>query len=327
MKAEILRELRTSSDFVSGQELCSRFGVSRTAVWKVIRQLEADGYDIEAVTNKGYKLISYPDILSSAELMSRMNTQWAGRKVYFKQELDSTNEYAKYLAEEGKDHGSLVVANAQTAGKGRRGREWASPAGEAIYMSLILRPEFSPNNASMLTLIMALAVADTISQLHSDLKVSIKWPNDVLVNEHKVCGILTEMNAEPDFIHDVVIGVGINVNQKVFPEELQETATSLRIEKGEHIERSPLIIGAMEYFEYYYGIYAEHLDFSYFVQTYDGYLINRGREVRVLDPKGEYTGTAEGVNDHGELIINLPDGSARTVSSGEVSVRGIYGYV
>jgi BirA family biotin operon repressor/biotin-[acetyl-CoA-carboxylase] ligase len=327
VKAEILRELRTSGDFVSGQDLCDRFGVSRTAVWKVIRQLEADGYDIEAVTNKGYKLLSYPDILSSAELMSRINTQWAGRKVYFKPEMESTNEYAKYLAEEGKDHGSLVVTNAQTAGKGRRGRQWISPPGEAVSMSLILRPEFSPDRASMLTLVMALSVADTISQLHPELKVSIKWPNDVLVNEHKVCGILTEMDAEPDYIHDVIVGVGINVNQKEFPEELSDIATSLRIEKGEHIDRAGLIIGTMEYFEYYYGIYAEHLDFSCFVQNYDGYLVNRGREVRVLDPKGEYTGTAEGVNDRGELIVNLPDGSARTVSSGEVSVRGIYGYV
>ncbi len=327
MKAELLRELRTSTDYVSGQSLCEKFGVSRTAVWKVIGQLRAEGYDIEAVTNRGYRLCSYPDILSGVELMSRMNTEWAGRKVYFRKETGSTNDDAQYLAEEGMDHGSLVVAEKQTGGKGRRGRVWESPSGQNIYMSLLLRPDFSPDKASMLTLVMALAVADTISQLHSELKVGIKWPNDILVGERKVCGILTEMNAEPDYIHDVVIGVGINVNQMEFPAEIAETATSIRLAKGDHVDRAALILGIMEMFEYYYGIFAEHQDLSAMVHVYDGYLVNRGRQVRVLDPKGEYEGEAEGINDSGALIVNLPDGSAKAVSSGEVSVRGIYGYV
>ncbi len=327
MKAEILRELRTTGDYISGQELSERYGVSRTAIWKVIRQLEAEGYDIEAVTNKGYKLISYPEILSGCELMSRVNTKWAGRKVYFHSETDSTNEDAKYLAEEGAEHGSLIVADVQTAGKGRRGRVWETAKGEAIAMSLLLRPSFSPDKASMLTLLMAISVAEVISQLHPELKVNIKWPNDVLVNDKKVCGILTEMNAEPDYIHHVVIGVGINVNQREFPEELQETAISLAMAKGEKVERSALILGIMEYFEYYYGIFEQRLDVSDFVEIYDGYLINRNRQVRVLDPKGEYEGVAEGINDNGELIIHMTDGTLRRVSSGEVSVRGIYGYV
>ncbi len=327
MKAELLRELRTSTDYVSGQSLCEKFGVSRTAVWKVIEQLRAEGYDIEAVTNRGYRLCSYPDIISGSELMSRMNTEWAGRKVYFRKETGSTNEDAKYLGEEGMDHGSLVVAEKQTEGKGRRGRSWESPAGNNIYMSLLLRPDFSPDKASMLTLLMALAVADTISQLHTELKVGIKWPNDILVNDHKVCGILTEMDAEPDCINHVVIGIGINVNQTEFPEELGNIATSLRLEKGDHVDRASLILGVMEMFEYYYGIFVEHQDVSAFVSVYDGYLVNRGKEVRVLDPKGEYNGVAEGINDSGALIVNLPDGSARAISSGEVSVRGIYGYI
>ena len=327
VKAEILKELRNTKGYISGQEISDKLGVSRTAVWKVIQQLEVEGYDIEAVTNKGYHLISYPEILASGELMSRMTTLWAGKRVYFHKETESTNEDAKYLAEEGMEHGSLVVADTQTGGKGRRGRTWVSPAGESISMSLLLRPDFLPDKAPMLTLLMAISVAEVISGLHRELDVKIKWPNDVLVNNKKVCGILTEMSAEPDYIHHVIVGVGINANQNFFPEELQDIATSLRIEKGEKVDRTALIIGIMEYFEYYYGIFAEHLDVSDFVDIYDGYLINKGKEVRILDPKGEYTGVAEGINDSGALIVKLSDGTIKTVSTGEVSVRGIYGYV
>lgn len=326
MKAELLRMLRNSKDYISGQELCESFGVSRTAVWKVIKQLQAEGYDIEAITNKGYKLISYPEILSGCELMSRMNTQWAGRKVYFRKECESTNEDAKYLGDEGMDHGSLVVAQTQTGGKGRRGRSWDSPLGTSISMSLLLRPDFAPNQASMLTLLMAISVAEVISK-SCDLDVMIKWPNDILVNRKKVCGILTEMNAEMDYINYVVIGVGINVNQKELPEELAEIATSLLMEKGERVDRNDLILNIMEYFEYYYDIFVENGDVSAFVELYDGYLINRNETVRVLDPKGEYTGIAQGINDRGELIVRREDGSIARVYSGEVSVRGVYGYV
>lgn len=326
MKAELLRMLRNSKDYISGQELCESFGVSRTAVWKVIKQLQAEGYDIEAITNKGYKLISYPEILSGCELMSRMNAQWAGRKVYFRKECESTNEDAKYLGDEGMDHGSLVVAQTQTGGKGRRGRSWDSPLGTSISMSLLLRPDFAPNQASMLTLLMAISVAEVISK-SCDLDVMIKWPNDILVNRKKVCGILTEMNAEMDYINYVVIGVGINVNQKELPEELAEIATSLLMEKGERVDRNDLILNIMEYFEYYYDIFVENGDVSAFVELYDGYLINRNETVRVLDPKGEYTGIAQGINDRGELIVKREDGSIARVYSGEVSVRGVYGYV
>ena len=327
LKADILRALRNAKEHISGQQICDEMGVSRTAVWKVMKQLEAEGYDIEAVTNKGYMLLSYPEILSGSELMSRMNTKWAGKRVYFHKETGSTNEDARYLAEEGMLHGSLVVADSQTGGRGRRGRGWVSPPGESISFSLLLKPSFSPDRASMLTILMAISIAEVISALHPDLDVKIKWPNDVLVNGKKACGILTEMEAEPDYIHYVIIGVGINVNQTEFPEELAQIATSLRIEKGEKAGRPELIVAAMEYFEYYYGIFEEHLDVSDFVDIYDRYLINRDREVRVLDPKGEYTGVAEGINDNGALIVRIPDGSFRTVSSGEVSVRGVYGYV
>lgn len=326
MKAEILRILRSSSDYVSGQEICNKLGVSRTAVWKVIKQLEAEGYDIEGVNNKGYRLVSYPEVISAAELMSRSNTKWAGKRVYYRRETESTNEDAKDLAEDGREHGSLVVAESQTGGKGRRGRSWVSPPGTSIAFSLLLRPDFEPNKASMLTIIMAVAVAEVLSKL-TELDVKIKWPNDVLINKKKVCGILTEMDAEMDYIHNVIVGVGINANNDVFPEEIAMTATSIRLEKGERISRSDIILGIMDYFEFYYEEFVKTGDLSVFVDLYDSYLINRNNQVKVLDPKGEYTGTATGINDYGELIVQKDDGEFVRVSSGEVSVRGVYGYV
>lgn len=326
MKADVLRMIRNSTDYVSGQEICDKLGVSRTAVWKVIKQLEAEGYDIEGVNNKGYRLVSYPEVMTAAELMSRSTTEWAGKRVYYRKETESTNEDAKNLAEDDREHGSLMVADTQTGGKGRRGRSWNSPAGTSISFSLLLRPEFAPNKASMLTLVMAVAVAEVLSKL-TDLDVKIKWPNDILINKKKVCGILTEMDAEMDYIHSVIVGVGINVNNDSFPEEITDIATSIRLEKGERCSRADIILGIMDYFEFYYNEFVKAGDLSIFVDLYDSYLINRNETVKVLDPKGEYTGKANGINDYGELIVQKDDGEFVRVSSGEVSVRGVYGYV
>lgn len=326
MKADVLRMIRTCQDYVSGQEICEKLGVSRTAVWKVIKQLQNEGYDIEGVNNKGYRLVSYPETISAAELMSRVTTEWAGTRVSYRRVTESTNEDAKDFAEEGREHGFLVVADEQTGGKGRRGRAWNSPAGTSISFSLLLRPDFEPNKASMLTLVMAVAVAEVLSKL-TELDVKIKWPNDILINKKKVCGILTEMDAEMDYIHNVIIGVGINVNNNSFPEEIADIATSVCVEKGEKVSRADIILGIMDYFEFYYGEFVKNGDLSVFVDLYDSYLINRNEKVKVLDPKGEYTGTANGINDYGELIVQKDNGDFARVSSGEVSVRGVYGYV
>ena len=326
MKAKVLRIIRERMGIVTMQELCRECGVSKEVILRVIRQLIEDGYDIELEPGRGYYLNSYPETISSCELMSRVNTEWAGRRVYYHEETGSTNEDAKYLAEEGMEHGSLVTAQSQTEGKGRRGRNWTSFKGKNIYMSMILRPDFPVNIASMLTLVMAVSVAETLNQLY-ELEVKIKWPNDVLINGKKVCGILTELCNYPDGTYSVVIGVGVNVNQKEFPEEIADMATSVLLEKGDGCSRSDIILGIMEYFEYYYGLFADSKDLSCLVDLYDGYLINKNRQVRVLDPAGEYEGTAKGINDRGELIVELEDKRITTVYSGEVSVRGIYGYV
>ena len=326
MKTEILKLLRESGDYISGQELCSLFGVSRTAVWKVINQLKEEGYGIEAVQNKGYRLRLNPDVLSYSELKSRIRNNWAGSEIYYYEETGSTNIDAKRLGEEGAAHGTIVVADKQNAGRGRRGRVWQSPAGKDIYFTILLRPSFEPDKASGLTLVMALSVAQAVERKCS-LKAGIKWPNDVVLNGKKICGILTEMNMETDYIQHVVIGVGINVNLDEMPEEISQTATSILWESGEKTARAELLQEVLARFEENYGMYEKESDLSYMLEEYNSYLVNVGKQVKVLDPKGEFEGIARGINASGELLIETPDGKVAEVCAGEVSVRGMYGYV
>ncbi len=326
-KEEILKKLRETKDFVSGQELCEQYGVSRTAIWKVIKQLEKEGYLIEAQNNRGYRLAEdqNSDILSQVEIESCMDTKWVGTTVAFRKQTGSTNIDAKALAETDAPSGALAVADSQTAGRGRCGHGWVAPDGKDIYMSLMLRPDCRPEKASALTLVMALAVLEAVREVIPD-GVGIKWPNDIVVNKKKVCGILTEMSAELDGIHYVVIGVGINVNRTEFADEIKEHATSLFAETGRITKRSKLIASVMHYFEEYYEQFQATWDLSKLAEHYNLFLVNRGREVRVLDPKGEYNGIAQGINEKGELIVERA-GKCELVYAGEVSVRGLYGYV
>lgn len=325
MKAEILKMLRETDSYVSGQELCNKFGVSRTAVWKAINQLKENGYEIEAVQNKGYHLLSAPDIMDQTELESIHATEWAGCEIYYFDSIDSTNTKAKELAEEGHPSGTLVVADRQTAGKGRRGRSWESPTGIGIFMTLMLKPEINPNNASMLTLVAAMATTRAIRRV-TGVPAMIKWPNDIVMNGKKVCGILTEMSAQFDYINHIVIGIGINVHNEDFPEEIAKTASSLYLESGQHIHRASLIEAFLEEFEDVYAEYLKTEDMEGLQKEYDAMLVNRGRQVRVLDPKEPFEGKAMGITKKGELIVDTWE-SRKLVSSGEVSVRGIYGYV
>ncbi|MCI5954738.1 MAG: biotin--[acetyl-CoA-carboxylase] ligase [Lachnospiraceae bacterium] len=326
MKAEILSLLRERGSYVSGQELCEHFNVSRTAVWKAVNQLKKEGYCIQAVQNRGYLLVSEDEVFGQNELESRMDTEWAGHPVSFYETINSTNLRAKLDADNGAPEGALVVADMQTAGRGRRGRTWSSPAGLNVYFTLILKPRYVPDKASMVTLVMALAVAEGIRET-CGVEAGIKWPNDIVVNGKKVCGILTEMSVEKDFIHHVVIGVGINVGLQEFAPELADTATSLQAECGRKVPKAALVANIMKAFEKYYESFREKTDLSDLVDSYNKMLVNRGKTVRVLDPKGEYSGVAEGINELGELLVELPDGHVENVYAGEVSVRGVYGYI
>lgn len=325
MKSEILEALRETDGYVSGQDLCNKFGVSRTAVWKAIKQLKEAGYEIEAVPNKGYHIVSAPDLMNKVELESIRNTTWAGQEIYYYDVTDSTNIRAKELAEEGHPSGTLVVADRQEAGRGRRGRSWDSPSGTGIFMTLLLKPEMNPNHASMLTLVAAMAVARAISKC-AGTEALIKWPNDIVIGGKKICGILTEMSAQFDFINHIVIGIGINVHNEHFPEEIAETAGSILLQTGKRIRRAELIEQILEQFEHYYAIFMETEDLSGLVREYNSILVNMNKSVRVLDPKEPFEGKAMGITKKGELIVDTWE-SRKMVSSGEVSVRGLYGYV
>jgi BirA family biotin operon repressor/biotin-[acetyl-CoA-carboxylase] ligase len=244
-------------------------------------------------------------------------------KRYHYETIDSTNKKAKELAVEGATHGTLITADAQKAGIGRRGRSWSSEKNAGIYMSMLLRPEIGADKASMLTLVAALAVGRVLGKL---CQPAIKWPNDIVLNKKKICGILTEMSLNGTEIDYVVIGIGINVNNKDFPEEICQTASSLFLELGKEIDREMLITEVWKQFAVYYEQFLQTEDLSRLQEEYEQILVNKEEKVKVLDPLGEYIGIAKGITNKGELIVDT-GGELRYVSGGEVSVRGIYGYV
>lgn len=326
MKTKILTLLKESDNHLSGQEICKQFGVSRTAVWKAINQLKEEGYVIEAVPNKGYYLKESPDILSFSEIKSVLSTSWAGQELFYFEEIDSTNTKAKQLADKDAVQGTLVVANMQTGGKGRRGRTWESPANSGIFMSLVLKPNLNPIKASMLTLVMALAAVKACNEV-TQSSCFIKWPNDIVLNGKKICGILTEMSAELDYINHIVIGIGINANIDSFPLELKEKATSIKWETGEKIKRAQLINQILLKFEEEYDIFMKSQNLELQTKEYNRLLINYNKEVVIIEPSKEYTGVALGINEKGELLVKKEDGQVCAVYAGEVSVRGVYGYV
>lgn len=284
---------------------------------------------------------------SKQGLYDVIRTKWAGRQISFYEEIDSTNVRARIEAENGAKHGSLVVADRQTAGLGRRGRSWTSPVGTNVAMTIILKPEISPEKAPMLTLVMAVAVAygmerairkseygrqrmNDAGEMSSEKtagKSGIKWPNDIVVNGKKVCGILTEMGMDRNSIKYVMIGVGINVGRQEFAPELADKATSIESECGCRFSRAAFIAEILSAFEKAYEEFIRTGDLSGLRESYEGLLVNKGQEVNVLDPNGDYRGTALGITDTGELRVRLADGSVENVYAGEVSVRGIYGYV
>lgn len=248
-----------------------------------------------------------------------------GRQLILREVTDSTNLDIQRAVQENAVHGTVAVGERQTAGKGRRGRAWVSPPGENLYFSMLLLPDFEADRASMVTLVMALAVAGAVRD--AGLDAGIKWPNDVVIRGKKVCGILTEMYFKEDGSYYLIIGTGINVNQREFPEEIRGTATSLINEKRAPVIREELLAGVLQRFSGYYDALAERGDLSGLRREYESLLVNYNARVEVLDPKGAWKGVAEGINDTGELLVRHEDGRVEAVYAGEVSVRGIYGYV
>lgn len=329
MKNKILEELKANSgQVVSGEEISRKLGISRTAVWKHIGKLRSEGYNIESQTNSGYKLIGSPDLLTLNELEPFLDTEFIGRNVVYLDSINSTNTYAKKRAEEPFKEGTVVIAEEQSAGKGRLGKHWVSPKGKGIWMSIMLKPDILPADAPKLTIVTAYAVANAILSC-CNLDARIKWPNDIIAGGKKLCGILTEMSAEADEIKYVVIGIGINANLDIgdFGQEVSSIATSISIESGRNISRKSLVASVLKEFELIYKDFERTGSIKFILDEYKNKSAVLGKEIRIISRKEEITGLAIDISEEGHLVVRLDDGSIREVMSGEVSVRGMYGYI
>lgn len=318
----ILELLRRQEGFLSGEDIGRELSITRAAVWKGIKKLREEGYEIEAVTNRGYRLTNPETMYNKRELEQGLKTKTMGQSIYFYEETDTTNNRARELALEGAPEGTLVVAEKQTAGRGRRGKVWESPLGTGIWMSLVLRPQIMPAEASVLTLLCGLATAETI-EAETGLSAGIKWPNDILINGKKAVGILTEMDCEMSQVHFVIPGIGINVNTASFPPEIAEIATSLYLESGKTVSRRRLVHKVLERLEGHYNTFLQTGSFSAMLEDYRKHCITLGKEVHVLG-REPFFAEALDITPEGELLVRRSDnGKEEVVFSGEVSIRGV----
>lgn len=325
MKEEILGYLKEQKDFRSGEEISKKLGVTRAAVWKAIKKLQADGYRITSSTKKGYKLIESPNLVTPHEISEILNTKVLGKKIYYFEEVGSTNNEAKALCREWPEEGTLVIAEKQSGGKGRLGRTWESPSKTGIWMSLVLCPEIMPQYASQITLVAGLGMCEAIKDI-TGLEAKIKWPNDIVVNGKKICGILTEMSAQVEAIDYIVVGIGVNVNMTSFPEELPY-ASSLALEGGKSYSRREIVARFLQIFEKDYEAYKQNPDLEAIIGRYEANCITLHQMVKIISRNEEMIAKAEKINKDGTLVIKMTDGTVKQISSGEVSVRGLYGYI
>ncbi|HCQ88948.1 MAG TPA: biotin--[acetyl-CoA-carboxylase] ligase [Clostridium sp.] len=326
MKNKILKILKDNKNqFISGENLSKDFGITRAAIWKYMNALKEEGYEITSISKKGYKLVNSPDILRYEEVEEYLQTKYIGRNILHYNTIDSTNKAAKSLAIEGIEEGTVIVSEEQTSGRGRLGRSWVSPKSSGIWMSIILKPNISPMMASRVTLIGAAAVHKALEEISIDAK--IKWPNDIVLNNKKLCGILTEMSGEMDKLNYIVMGIGLNVNEEDFSDELKNIATSLKIEKNEHINRKELFGKILNNFEILYDEFKNHGNIASTVNICRKNSLLLGKEVRVINGMKTVTVKALDLDEDGELLVEYEDKSKGKIISGEVSVRGLYGYV
>lgn len=318
----ILELLRRQEGFLSGEDIGRELSITRAAVWKGIKKLREEGYEIEAVTNRGYRLTNPETMYNKRELEQGLKTKTMGQSIYFYEETDTTNNRARELALEGAPEGTLVVAEKQTAGRGRRGKVWESSLGTGIWMSLVLRPQIMPAEASVLTLLCGLATAEAI-KAETGLSAGIKWPNDILINGKKAVGILTEMDCEMSEVHFVIPGIGINVNTASFPPEIADIATSLYLECGKTVSRRRLVHKVLERLEEHYETFLRTGSFTAMLEDYRKHCITLGKEVHVLG-REPFFAEALDITPEGELLVRRADnGKEEVVFSGEVSIRGV----
>lgn len=315
--------LEHSGQYISGEEMSRRLSISRTAVWKQIVKLREQGYEFESAPRRGYRLVRQPDRLSQPSLLQALSgNQSLGKRIKLLTSVSSTQEEARHLAEEGAPHGTLVLAEEQTAGRGRQGRQWYSPPGKGIWMSLLLRPDRQPVSiAPQLTLLTAVAVCRAVRKFGVD--AGIKWPNDILVDGRKLCGILVESVAEDELIRYAIAGIGIDVNlqREDIPQELLPKVTSVQIASGRRIERTELIGAVLMEMEQLYQLYTEK-GFAPIAHLWEALSVTLGRQITVLTPDGEVTGKAIALEENGTLILQENSGNTCTIFSGEVQLGG-----
>lgn len=309
---------KAHGNWVSGEELSRKLGISRTAIWKHACSLRNEGYVIDSSTRKGYLLREAVDRLLPSEIEASLPSMGLKCRVIFEKEVDSTNRLARDLAISGAVEGTLVVAESQTGGRGRKGRNWYSPPGEGIYLSLILRPRFQPAEAQKMSLLTGVALAETLIPIVPS-RISIKWPNDVLAGEKKVAGILIEIGTEIDAIDYMIVGVGLNVNTVPdhFPADLRERATSLAAEIGHPVRRVEILVAFMESFDRYYGL-RDRAGFAPVIRRWRELSDMEGKLVRVHSLERSLEGTSVGIDDDGVLLIKTADDSVRRVIAGDV---------
>jgi BirA family biotin operon repressor/biotin-[acetyl-CoA-carboxylase] ligase len=309
-----------ADDFVSGEAISGKLGLSRAAVWKHVNALRGQGYQIDAVPARGYRLVAIPDRLGALEIGPLLNTHDLGQRLHCSEELPSTNDRARELAEAGAEHGEVVIAESQTAGRGRRGRSWSSPPGQNLYLSVILRPSLPPQRAPELTLVASVAACDACRKAGVD--AGIKWPNDLLVDGRKVAGILTELSAEADAVHWVILGIGVNLNSTLedLPEDLREVATSLAIEREQPVPRALFAAALLSELEQWLDLHAAE-GFGPIRDAWRERSVTLGREVRVDGDRGEIAGVAVDIDDSGALLVRGRAGVTRVVA-GDVRLVG-----
>jgi BirA family biotin operon repressor/biotin-[acetyl-CoA-carboxylase] ligase len=316
--------LRSAPDCVSGAEIGRRVGISRAAVWKHVARLRRAGYRIEGTPACGYRLLESPSPVTPSEIAAHLRSKVLGRVIRYDETVDSTNRVARELARSGAVEGTVVVADGQTAGRGRLGRAWFSPPGLNLYLSVVLRPSVPPARGPQLALVAASAVAATIVEL-SGARPAIKWPNDVLIGGRKVAGILTEMDSEADRVTFVVVGMGINLNmaREALAPELRRTATSLRAEVGREIHRAAFAGRLLAELERRYGRYTAE-GFAVLREEWESYSCLTGREVTVVGGNNRTDGRVLGIDEQGALRLRGADGVVRQILAGDVTLPGAY---
>lgn len=330
-RQEVLTLLRREEGFLSGEELSRRLGQSRAAVWKAVKALRQEGYEIEARTGLGYRLAAAPDILTEAEIRSFLDeTRRVGKELRCFDELDSTNNYLKSLAQADAIDGLAVTADSQTAGRGRMDRSFQSPKGSGIYLSVLLRPSLPPDRLPPVTALAGVSVCAAVERV-CGVRPGLKWPNDPVLEGKKLCGILTEasLEAETGRIQSMVLGIGVNVAQKPedFSPEVREVAISLLQALGKRVSRPQLTAALLEELDRAYAALLAG-DLSEYLAVYRKDCVNLGKSVQLIPFGGGERETAEavGIDDEFNLVVRGADGAERTVRSGEVSVRGLWGY-